>query len=180
MKRCIMGYMKFPPLFKPILLQFFTILQDKLYSFNIQGDGSTCFLCTTVYCVELTTQSVHRGCFTFLFVLFENIGEREAQERAAGLFFIVWARGTLRKQRVCKQDIEDIMKRVHEENSIMSELFSQNNMLLCGMQSYNSCSSHRTISVKIETFFGCRAKLCFVSCGGLFYFQHTRIAFCPK
>lgn len=44
------------------------------------------------------------------------------------------------------------MKRVHEENSIMWELFSQNNMLLCGMQSNNSCSSHRTISIKIETF----------------------------
>ena len=44
------------------------------------------------------------------------------------------------------------MKRVHEENSIMSELFSHNNMLLCGMQINNSCSSHRIISVKIETF----------------------------
>ena len=60
------------------------------------------------------------------------------------------------------------MKRLHEENSIMSELFSQNNMLLCGMQSNNSCSSHRTISVEIEAFFGRRGKLCFVLCGGLF------------
>ena len=72
------------------------------------------------------------------------------------------------------------MKRVHEENSIISELFSQNNMLPCGMQNNNSCCSHRTISVKIEPFFGRLAKLCFVLCGGLFYFWHTRIAFCPK
>ena len=33
-------------LFKPTLLQFFTILLDKLNSFNIQDDRSTRFLCT--------------------------------------------------------------------------------------------------------------------------------------
>ena len=39
-------------LFKPILLQFFTILQDKLHSFNIQDDRSTRFLCTTNYSID--------------------------------------------------------------------------------------------------------------------------------
>ena len=34
----------FFPLFKPIILQFFTILQDKLHSFNIQDDQRTRFL----------------------------------------------------------------------------------------------------------------------------------------
>ena len=63
------------------------------------------------------------------------------------------AQGTLRKQRACEQAIDYIIKRFHEENSIMSGLFSQNSMLLCGMQGNNSCSSHRTISVKVETFF---------------------------
>ena len=39
-------------LFKPIILQFFTILQDKLHSFNIQDDRSTRFLCTTNYSID--------------------------------------------------------------------------------------------------------------------------------
>ena len=34
-------------LFKPIILQFFTILRDKLHSFNIRDDRSTHFLCMT-------------------------------------------------------------------------------------------------------------------------------------
>ena len=34
-------------LFCLTILQFFTILQDKLHSYNIQDDGSTRFLCTT-------------------------------------------------------------------------------------------------------------------------------------
>ena len=34
-------------LFKLIILQFFTILQDKLHSLNIQDDRSARFLCTT-------------------------------------------------------------------------------------------------------------------------------------
>ena len=58
------------------------------------------------------------------------------------------------------------MKRVHEENSIVSELFSQNNMLL-NMQSNNSCSSHRAISVKIETFLA--AEQNFALCNGVDY-----------
>ena len=116
--------------------------------------------------------------FYFSFYSFRKHGR--ARERAADLFFIARARGTLRKQRVCELATDRIIKRFHKENSIMLGLFSQNNMLLCGMQDNNSYSSHRTISVKIETFFGRRAKLCFVSCVGLFYFQHTSISFCPK
>ena len=38
---------------KPIILQFFTILQEKLHSFNIHDDQSTRFLCTTNYSIEL-------------------------------------------------------------------------------------------------------------------------------
>ena len=34
-------------LFKPIILQFFTILQENLHSFNVHDDQSTRFLCTT-------------------------------------------------------------------------------------------------------------------------------------
>ena len=67
-------------LFKPIVLQFFTILQDKLHSFNIQGDRSTRFLCATNY------------------------------------------------------GIDHIIKRFHEENSIMPGLFSQKNLILCDMK----------------------------------------------
>ena len=67
-------------LFKPIILQFFTILQDKLHSFNIQDDQSTRFLCTTNY------------------------------------------------------SIDHIIKRFHEENSIMPGLFSWENLVLCDMQ----------------------------------------------
>ena len=40
-------------LFKPIILQFFTILQENLHSFNIHDDQSTRFLCTTNYSIEL-------------------------------------------------------------------------------------------------------------------------------
>ena len=39
----------FLALFKPIILLFFTILQDKLHSFNIQDDRSTHFLCKANY-----------------------------------------------------------------------------------------------------------------------------------
>ena len=46
-------------LFKPIILQFFTILQDKLYSFNIQDDQSTCFLCTINYSVDHIIKRFH-------------------------------------------------------------------------------------------------------------------------
>ena len=67
-------------LFKPIILQFFTILQYKLHSFNIQDDQSTRFLCTTNY------------------------------------------------------SIDHIIKRFHEENSIMPGLFSKKNLVLCDMQ----------------------------------------------
>ena len=70
-------------LFKPIILQFFTILQDKLHSFNIQDDQSTRFLCTTNY------------------------------------------------------SIDHIIKRFHEENSIMPGLFSKKNLVLCDMQGNN-------------------------------------------
>ena len=38
--------------FKPIILQVFTILQDKLHAFNIQDDRSTRFLCTTNYSID--------------------------------------------------------------------------------------------------------------------------------
>ena len=65
-------------------LLYFTILQDKLHSFNIQDDRSTSFLCITNY------------------------------------------------------RIDGIIKRFHEENPIMmSGLFRQNNLLLCGMQGNN-------------------------------------------
>ena len=46
-------------LFKPIILQFFTILQDKLHSFNIQDDQSTRFLCTTNYSIDHIIKSFH-------------------------------------------------------------------------------------------------------------------------
>ena len=39
-------------LFKPVILQFFTILQENLHSFNIRDDQSTRFLCTTNYSIE--------------------------------------------------------------------------------------------------------------------------------
>ena len=75
---------------------FFTILQDKLYSFYIQDDRNTRFLCTRNYCIDLTPWSLLRRCFIIRFVLFEDMGEREARERAADLFFIARARGALR------------------------------------------------------------------------------------
>ena len=84
-------------LFKCLIVQFFfTILQDKLYSFNIQDDRSTRFLSTTNYDIELTAWSLLRRCFIIRFVLFEDKGEREARERAADLFFIARARRALR------------------------------------------------------------------------------------
>ena len=46
-------------LFKPIILQFFTILQDKLHSFNIQDDQSTRFLCTTNYSIDHIIKRFH-------------------------------------------------------------------------------------------------------------------------
>ena len=46
-------------LFKPIILQFFTILQDKLHSFNIQGDRSTRFLCATNYGIDHIIKRFH-------------------------------------------------------------------------------------------------------------------------
>ena len=61
----------------------FTILQDKMHSFNILDDRSTRFLCTTNY------------------------------------------------------GIDHIIKHFCEENSIMSGLVSQNNLLLCSMQDDN-------------------------------------------
>ena len=72
------------------------------------------------------------------------------------------------------------MKRVHEENSIMSELFSQNNMLLCGMQSNNSCSSHRTISVKNETFLAAEQNFALCHAVGYLIFSIHALHFAPK
>ena len=46
-------------LFKPIILQFFTILHDKLRSFNIQDDQSTRFLCTTIYSIDYIIKRFH-------------------------------------------------------------------------------------------------------------------------
>ena len=42
----------FSALVKPIILKFFTILQDKLHSFNIKDDQSTRFLRTTNYSID--------------------------------------------------------------------------------------------------------------------------------
>ena len=54
-------------LLKPIILQFFTILQDKLRSFNIQDDRSTRFLWVKIYRIHHKTFSwrkffVNRDC----------------------------------------------------------------------------------------------------------------------
>ena len=49
----------FLALLKPIILQFFTILQDKLRSFNIQDDRSTRFLCTTNYDIGHIIKGFH-------------------------------------------------------------------------------------------------------------------------
>ena len=46
-------------LFKPIILQFFTILQDKLHSFNIQDDWSTRFLSRTNYSIDHIIKRFH-------------------------------------------------------------------------------------------------------------------------
>ena len=59
MRRCFFNHtdlgqnLFFFALFEPIILQFFTILQDKLHSFNIQEDRNTRFLCTTNYSIDL-------------------------------------------------------------------------------------------------------------------------------
>ena len=45
--------------FKPIIRQFFTILQDKLNSFNIQDDQSTRFLFTTSYSIDHIIKRFH-------------------------------------------------------------------------------------------------------------------------
>ena len=50
-------------LFKPIILQFFTILQDKLHSFNIQDDQSTCFLCATNCSIDHIRKRLHEENF---------------------------------------------------------------------------------------------------------------------
>ena len=44
----------FLPYLNPLILHFFTILPDKLHSFNIQDDRSTRFLCTTNYSIDHT------------------------------------------------------------------------------------------------------------------------------
>ena len=46
-------------LFKPIILQLFTTLQEKLHSFNIQDDQSTRFLRTTNYSIDHIVKSFH-------------------------------------------------------------------------------------------------------------------------
>ena len=81
-------------LFKPIILQFFTI-----FSFNIQDDQSTRFLCTT------------------------------------------------------NNSIDHIIKRFHEENSIMPRLFSEKNLVLCDMQSNNYGLLVKTIKKFANTTF---------------------------
>ena len=86
-------------LFKPITLQFFTILQDKWHSFNIQDDQSTRFLRTTDY------------------------------------------------------SIDHIIKRFHEENSIMPGLFSKKNLVLCDMQGNNYGLLVKTIKKIPKTTF---------------------------
>ena len=58
MRRCFFNHtdlgqnLFFFALFKPIILQFFTTLQDKLHSFNMQDDQSTRFLCTTNHSID--------------------------------------------------------------------------------------------------------------------------------
>ena len=49
----------FLALFKPIILQFFTILQDKLRSFNIQDDRSTRFLWAKNYRIDRIIKRFH-------------------------------------------------------------------------------------------------------------------------
>ena len=44
---------------KLIILQFYTILQDKLHAFNIQDDQSTRFLCTTNYSIDHIIKGFH-------------------------------------------------------------------------------------------------------------------------
>ena len=65
MRRCCFNHtdlgqnLFFFALFKPIILQFFTILQDKLLSFNIQDDRSTRFLCTTNCSIDHIIKRFH-------------------------------------------------------------------------------------------------------------------------
>ena len=67
-------------------------------SFIIQTSDKNSFFCPiqVFNCIELTPWSLLRRCFIIRFVLFEDMGEREARERAADLFFIARARGALR------------------------------------------------------------------------------------
>ena len=53
----------FLALFKPIILQFFTILQDKLRSFNIQDDRSTRFLWAKNYRIDHIIKRFHEDNF---------------------------------------------------------------------------------------------------------------------
>ena len=92
--------MFFFALFNPIILQFFTILQDKLHSFNIQDDQSTRFLCTTNY------------------------------------------------------SFDNIIKRFHEENSIMLGLFRYKNLVLCDMQGNNYRRLVKTMKKIPKSLFG--------------------------
>ena len=46
-------------LFKLIILQFFTILQDKLHSLNIQDDQRARFLCTTNWSIDHIIKRFH-------------------------------------------------------------------------------------------------------------------------
>ena len=70
--------MLFFALFKPIILQLFTILQDKLHSFNIQDDRSKRFLCTTNYSIDHIKRfheenSIMPGLFRFFFCFFFSV-----------------------------------------------------------------------------------------------------------
>ena len=51
---------------------------------------------------------------------------------------------------LCKTNyrIDHTIKRFHEENSITSGLFSENNLLLCGMQSKNRLSAKMLKNVR--------------------------------
>ena len=51
-----------PYFLKPVLLQFSTILQDKLHSFIIQDDRSTRFLCTTNHRIDYIIKRFHEDC----------------------------------------------------------------------------------------------------------------------
>ena len=65
MRRCCFNHtdlgrnLFFFALFKPIILQFFTILRDKLLSLNFQDDRSTRFLCTTNCSIDHIIKRFH-------------------------------------------------------------------------------------------------------------------------